>query len=185
VWCHLYAECYVTPWHQQRFPHIYLSIRHSLTVQKKKYILIQNYNIYKCVCGWRCLSPYILVVHISVQLNDVHYSIRLFGLVGIIYTDCSAPLALHVRPYLDWPQCASPAVILALYWLLATETRFYFIKVRNYMKSWLLNIHSKGTVTWLIILSCSYEQNLLNNIIILPHWSEASTLTTMPSHSPS
>ncbi|KAL9975258.1 hypothetical protein ACROYT_G012400 [Oculina patagonica] len=52
---------------------------------------------------------------------------RLFGLVGIIYTDCSAPLALHVRPYLDWPQCASPGVILALYWLLATETRFYFV----------------------------------------------------------
>lgn len=52
---------------------------------------------------------------------------RLFGLVGIIYTDCSAPLVLHVRPYLDWPQCASPGVILALYWLLATETRFYFV----------------------------------------------------------
>lgn len=52
---------------------------------------------------------------------------RLFGLVGIIYTDCSAPLVLHVRPYLDWPQCASPGVLLALYWLLATETRFYFI----------------------------------------------------------
>lgn len=58
-------------------------------------------------------------------------SCRLFGLVGIIYTDCSAPLVLHVRPYLDWPQCASPAVILALYWLLATETRFYFINVCN------------------------------------------------------
>ena len=59
------------------------------------------------------------------------FSYRLFGLVGIIYTDCSAPLALHVRPYLDWPQCASPGVILALYWLLATETRYYFIHVSD------------------------------------------------------
>lgn len=52
---------------------------------------------------------------------------RLFGLVGIVYTDCDAPSVLHVRLYLDWPQCASPGVILALYWLLATETRFYFL----------------------------------------------------------
>ena len=49
--------------------------------------------------------------------------------MGVIYTDCSAPLVLHVRPYLDWPQCASPGVLLALYWLLATETRFYFFDV--------------------------------------------------------
>jgi len=35
---------------------------------------------------------------------------------------------------MDWPQCASPAVILALYWLLATETRFYFIKVRTQLR---------------------------------------------------
>lgn len=62
-------------------------------------------------------------------MHYVSSSFRLFGLVGIIYTDCSAPLVLHVRPYLDWPQCASPGVLLALYWLLATETRFYFIDV--------------------------------------------------------
>lgn len=127
---------------------IFICQSDTVLLYRKKYILIQNCNIYKCVCVWRFLSPYILVVDISVQLNNVPYSIRLFGLVGIIYTDCSAPLALYVRPYLDWPQCASPAVILALYWLLATETRFYFIKVHNYMKSWLLNIHSKGT-DWL------------------------------------
>lgn len=64
------------------------------------------------------------------------FSYRLFGLVGIIYTDCSAPLALHVRPYLDWPQCASPGVILALYWLLATETRYYFIHVSDMVFVW-------------------------------------------------
>jgi len=76
-----------------------------------------------------------VVVNLCVQSNSqIPYSIRLFGLVGIIYTDCSSPLALHVRPYMDWPQCASPAVILALYWLLATETRFYFIKVRTQLR---------------------------------------------------
>lgn len=127
---------------------LYLFVNQTQSCCTEKNIYWSRITVFTSVCVWSFLSPYILVVDISVQLINVPYSIRLFGLVGIIYTDCSAPLALYVRPYLDWPQCASPAVILALYWLLATETRFYFIKVRNYMKSWLLNIHSKGT-DWL------------------------------------
>lgn len=142
VWCHLCLEQYANepkrkPWHQQRFLYTFVNLAQSYCTEG----VIRNNNLCE-----ECLSPCILVT--SVQSNNIPSSIRLFGLVGIIYTDCSAPLALHVRPYLDWPQCASPAVILALYWLLATETRFYFIKVC--MKFWLLNIYSKGTVTWLI-----------------------------------
>ena len=100
------------------------------------------HGIQTCACQILvgCMQPYISVkpnvcLSLCKLMHYIYYlflfSYRLFGLVGIIYTDCSAPLALHVRPYLDWPQCASPGVILALYWLLATETRYYFIHVSN------------------------------------------------------
>ena len=99
------------------------------------------HGIQTCACQILvgCMQPYISVkpnfvdpcVNWCITFYLFLFSYRLFGLVGIIYTDCSAPLALHVRPYLDWPQCASPGVILALYWLLATETRYYFIHVSD------------------------------------------------------
>ncbi|RMX57158.1 hypothetical protein pdam_00022789 [Pocillopora damicornis] len=85
-------------------------------------------NCVSSLCFFQSLNPeYHNISSRYEQLTRQIGLSRLFGLVGIIYTDCSAPLALHVRPYLDWPQCASPGVILALYWLLATETRYYFI----------------------------------------------------------
>lgn len=96
----------------------------------EKYILfcmVIIYSAYPVLQLTQYLKNYTLTTSLFCYI--VSLSARLFGLVGIIYTDCSAPLVLHVRPYLDWPQCASPGVILVLYWLLATETRFYFINV--------------------------------------------------------
>ena len=50
---------------------------------------------------------------------------RLFGLTPVIWTVCSEPSSLHVFPGLHYINYMSPALILALVWLLATDCRLW------------------------------------------------------------
>lgn len=50
---------------------------------------------------------------------------RLLGLVGFVETKCENPQTLFYRSEdLDWPHFVYVGVVVALYWLLATEIRY-------------------------------------------------------------
>ncbi|XP_074617953.1 piezo-type mechanosensitive ion channel component 1-like isoform X1 [Acropora palmata] len=110
------------------------------------------------------------------SLPPEHLLARLFGLVGIVYTDCSAPVVLHVRLYLGWPDCASPCVILVLYWFLATETRFYFIK-EDFHKYGESQTHWWGPPNWLHSSSLE-RQSLIGG----PSQTNYNTLGPLPEN---
>ena len=51
--------------------------------------------------------------------------LRLLGLIGFVETKCDNPQALHYRSEdLDWPHFVFVAVVVTLYWFLATEIRY-------------------------------------------------------------
>ena len=50
---------------------------------------------------------------------------RLFGLSAIIRTDCERPTQLLVHSDLEYPVFVSPALLLLLFWILATEFRLW------------------------------------------------------------
>ena len=50
---------------------------------------------------------------------------RLLGLIGFVETKCDNPQALDYRSEdLDWPHFVFVAVVVTLYWFLATEIRY-------------------------------------------------------------
>ena len=50
---------------------------------------------------------------------------RLLGLIGFVETKCDNPQALYYRSEdLDWPHFVFVAVVVTLYWFLATEIRY-------------------------------------------------------------
>ncbi len=60
-----------------------------------------------------------------INLLDSRSFSRLLGLIGFVETKCDNPQALYYRSEdLDWPHFLFVAVIVTLYWFLATEIRY-------------------------------------------------------------
>ena len=59
----------------------------------------------------------------------VSFVYRLFGLTGIVMTDCNKPWLIYFWPDVTWPMYASPAAVLILYFVLAWEIRRHCEKV--------------------------------------------------------
>jgi hypothetical protein len=58
-------------------------------------------------------------------VNRRFFFSRLLGLIGFVETKCDNPQALDYRSEdLDWPHFVFVAVVVTLYWFLATEIRY-------------------------------------------------------------
>lgn len=90
------------------------------------YLWVPNWDVWMCdvhvICNHESCSK-----ALGNMLYLMHTMIlsRLFGLSAIIRTDCEHPAQLLLHPGLEYPVFVSPALLLLLFWILATEFRLW------------------------------------------------------------